>query len=147
MATWNDLTRRLFRADLTDDECYALLWVTCYPAGSLLQVARQLYRAGRKHGGDVSATIAEAHAELDADMTEFHRQQAEQGIYGRDVVSGHLQRLESDSGWLKWRHACETEDQCGRYTKAEPGNETFCCGNAASSRWTRRARRPPETAG
>ena len=41
----------------------------------------------------------------------------------RVVSGGHLERLESDSGWLKWRHACETEDQCGRYTKAELGNE------------------------
>jgi len=74
MAWWDSLARRLFRADLTDDEAESLLWeATCFPAGSVLQVARQLYRAGRKHGGDVGAAIAEAYAELDAALAALRK--------------------------------------------------------------------------
>ena len=76
MAWWDSLARRLFRADLSDTEADHLLWeATCFPAGSVLQVARQLRRAGRKHSGDVGAAIAEAYAELDAAMAELHRQE------------------------------------------------------------------------
>jgi hypothetical protein len=48
MATWIDLTRRFFPA-ATAEECDTYLWeFTCFPFGSVLQVARQLKALARK---------------------------------------------------------------------------------------------------
>jgi len=67
MATWRDLVKRFF-PDVTEEECNFILWeLTCYPFGSVLQVARQLKAESPKSQKGIRA-MTEQELELIAIM-------------------------------------------------------------------------------
>jgi len=73
-STWNDLVNR-FWGPATDEQMDSLLWCgSCFPFGSVLQVARQLRRLKRLSDGDFDKAMEITHREFDEEF-ELVRQQ------------------------------------------------------------------------
>ncbi len=76
--TWADLVNR-FWGPATPEQMDSLLWCgTCFPAGSVLQVARQLRRLKRLSGGDFDKAMEITHREFDEEFEKYVRPLLEQ---------------------------------------------------------------------